>query len=202
MRISGGRQQVRIGISRRRFNTILTDIIRAPLEKPLEFTPTPSLDAPVLRTILSLVNACFIIGQETSSDEEKARALLDTLELTLLNFWPNNFANDFTSAGGAVMPHHVRLAMELIQGDPFAKLDVHSLAKSTGVSVRTLQHNFRKFRSCSITEYILECRMRRLHDNRNSPGFINDVAESVGPNAMSRMRQIFRARFGRDLLQS
>ena len=80
------------------------------------------------------------------------------------------------------------------------ELGVAWLADRLGVSVRTLQEDFRTSGQ-SCTEVIRECRLRRVHDRLRRYGLrrgetIAAIALSAGFNDISYFNRTFRSMFG------
>ncbi|GAN80920.1 helix-turn-helix domain-containing protein [Acidocella aminolytica] len=110
---------------------------------------------------------------------------------------------DAVPKGGVVEAAEIRLqrARFLIEQNlTIPELGVTWLADRLGVSIRTLQEDFR-ISGQSCTEVIRECRLRRVHDRLRRYGLrqgetIASIALSAGFNDISYFNRSFRSMFG------
>jgi transcriptional regulator GlxA family with amidase domain len=93
----------------------------------------------------------------------------------------------------------VRLAEEFIEarcGDPISSPDI---AQAAGVSLRTLQRTFRRYRNCTPTQFLRDCRLDRSRLMLLASGgrsLVSDVAIECGFGHMGQFSLAYRKRFG------
>lgn len=133
----------------------------------------------------------------TTPGESEAQPLIgllnDAIRQSLLDAAPKE--------GAEAAEIRVQRARFLIdQNLALPELGVAWLADRLGVSVRTLQEDFRNSGQ-SCTEVIRECRLRRVHDRLRNYGLgqgetIAAIAFSAGFNDISYFNRSFRSMFG------
>ena len=97
-----------------------------------------------------------------------------------------------------IVPAYMRRAERFIREHHGETLDMARIAEGSGVSMRTLQYGFRKYRDASPMAYLRDVRLssarRALIDGR--AGAIGHVAASVGYPSTSQFARDYRAAFG------
>ncbi|MDB5507766.1 MAG: AraC family transcriptional regulator [Hyphomicrobiales bacterium] len=97
-----------------------------------------------------------------------------------------------------IVPAYMRRAERLIRERHAEALDVGAIALGSGVSPRTLQYGFRKYRRATPMAFLRDIRLsfarRALIDGRG--GSIHAVAASVGYVSDSQFSRDYRASFG------
>ena len=97
-----------------------------------------------------------------------------------------------------IVPAYMRRAERFIRERHGEPLDMASIAEGSGVSVRTLQYGFRKYRGASPMAFLRDVRLssarRSLIDGRVDS--IGRVAASVGYASTSQFARDYRASFG------
>lgn len=130
--------------------------------------------------------------------------VLKQFESTLLNALlygvGNNISHNLTSTADdrSIAPYFVRQTEEYMRANLDQPLSVESLAEYAGVSVRTLQAGFRKYRGTSPMSLLKDLRLEQVHrELRNSDDrvSITDVAFKWGFSHLGRFSQDYRARF-------
>lgn len=101
--------------------------------------------------------------------------------------------------GAAASPWHVRQARAIIESQLSGPLSVASIAQEVGVSVRSLQHGFRRTYGVTPLEYIRLQRLERLHASLQTARPTASVTELMlehGVVNFGRFAQYYRARYG------
>ena len=97
-----------------------------------------------------------------------------------------------------IVPAYMRRAERFIREHFGETLDMAHIAEGSGVSVRTLQYGFRKYRGASPMAFLRDVRLssarRALIDGRAES--IGTVAASVGYPSTSQFARDYRASFG------
>ncbi len=97
-----------------------------------------------------------------------------------------------------IVPAYMRRAERFIREHHGAVLDIAAIAEGSGVSARTLQYGFRKYRGASPMAFLRDVRLssarRALVDGRG--GSIGEVASAAGYPSKSQFARDYRASFG------
>ena len=97
-----------------------------------------------------------------------------------------------------IVPAYMRRAERFIREHHAAPLDVAAIAEGSGVSPRTLQYGFRRYRRATPMNFLRDIRLsfarRALIDGRGAS--IHSVALSVGYRSDSQFARDYRASFG------
>jgi len=97
-----------------------------------------------------------------------------------------------------IVPAYMRRAERFIRESHAGPLDIAIIAQGSGVSVRTLQYGFRKYRDASPMAFLRDVRLssarRALIDGRGAS--IGVVAQGVGYPSKSQFARDYRAAFG------
>src|SRR5271168_2686094 len=94
-----------------------------------------------------------------------------------------------------VLPHDVRKALELLEGDSGRPYSASELAAACGVAPRTLQKHFRRFLGRTSSEVRLEARLKRarrelLRGRRDAN--VTEIALSCGVSHFGRFAALYR----------
>lgn len=100
--------------------------------------------------------------------------------------------------GGRIGHRPVRAAVEAVHEHPELPHTPASLARLTGVSVRTLQDAFRRQLDSTPMAYLREVRLARVHDDLMAGRFatVAEVAYRWGFTHLGRFAAAYRARYG------
>ena len=127
------------------------------------------------------------------------RHLRDALVGQLLLLQPHNLSHRLVLPVKGAAPVHVRRAEEYIAahaGEDFSLLD---LTEVSGVSLRTLQSGFRRFRDTTIGDAIKEARLanwKRLLENPSRKEGVAALAFEAGIPHPGRWAEAYRRRYG------
>lgn len=121
------------------------------------------------------------------------------LEL-LFQFAPHTYSESIErEKGAAASPWHVRRARAIIESRLSGPLSVADVAREVGVSVRSLQHGFRRSYDVTPLEYIRLQRLERLHASLQTAHPNVSVTELMleqGIVNFGRFAQYYRSRYG------
>lgn len=123
----------------------------------------------------------------------------------LLLTQPHNYS-DALAESKPPLSHTVRSACDLINDHIAEPLTVADLAEAVGVSVRSLQHGFRRDLNTSPTHYLRERRMAKAHEllraSSTATTSVTEVATSLGFLHLGRFSVEYRRCFGESPSQS
>lgn len=133
------------------------------------------------------------------SSQAARRSLDDALISSLLFAQPHTYTDALLAEPEPSTPRHVKRAEEIVAADPSLPHSVADLAAQTGVSIRSLQAGFRRYRGMTPVEFV---RAQRLDMARDAllnapPGTrITDVAFNAGYAHLGRFARDYKARYG------
>lgn len=175
----------------------------AEADRGLSFDPAVRLDSPRLQSWLRLIG---YVRDEIDAGSELLqtpliRSQLEDLIITgLLAGQPNSGSGEPPPANGAAVSQTVRRAMKLIEERPEHPWRVEELARTAGVSARTLQENFQHDRGQSPMEALRRIRLRRAHEELAAcevgSTTVTDVAVRWGFGHLGRFAAAHRTAFG------
>ena len=104
-------------------------------------------------------------------------------------------------AQGAAMPApgHVKRAEDFLAAHPDREISVTELADIAGVSLRSLQEGFRRFRNMTLTEAIRDARLvywRRLLQSPPDGSGVGALAIAAGLTHLGRAAALYAKRYG------
>ncbi len=195
---------------------ILVRVERAALEKqlaallgrrpkaPLTFSGSLDLTSPpgaALRgLILHLVAEADAGRALLGPDSLLGRQIESALMTGLLEAYPNSYSAALSGQRAAdLAPRLVRRAEEFMQAHLDRPLAVEDLAAAVGVSVRSLQMAFLKFRGTSPMATLRALRLARAHadlQNPKSGDTVTTIATRWGFLHFGRFAALYRARYG------
>lgn len=103
------------------------------------------------------------------------------------------------------VPRVVRLAEEYIKANAEKPLRLRDLARETGMSVRSIQASFKRYRGYTPTEFLRRCRLRRARRMLLHPGpetTILSVAFACGFASQSNFCKCYRREFGERAMET
>jgi transcriptional regulator GlxA family with amidase domain len=96
-------------------------------------------------------------------------------------------------------PGHVKRAEDFLQSRPEREISVSELAAIAGVSLRSLQEGFRRFRNITLTEAIRDARLvywRRLLESPPDGAGVGTLAIAAGLTHLGRAAALYAKRYG------
>jgi AraC-like DNA-binding protein len=199
IKLAAGKRQIHLGIPSRRFHRHIKSIQGKPFKMPIDFEETPKLDARMLDCIVGLIDAFFQDVEAALLGPALLANRIEALEICLLAMWPNSLWHNKSNRATSVAPRHVRSAIDMIRANPFAQISSAALADNCNVSIRTLQHGFRRFTSSSISEFVTQSRLSTVDERAGDQEFIDAIRNRIGPSAFKRLSLEYRIRYGRNI---
>lgn len=112
---------------------------------------------------------------------------------------PHNYSRAFEAAETSIAPASVRRAERFIEDNAEKPIGLADLASAAGVSPRTLQLAFRRFRDTTPMAHLrglrLELARSELARVGQDRGSVTSVAQAHGFGSLSRFAADYRARF-------
>ncbi len=192
--IAASRNHTRVTFSRAALNRKLSSILDWPVGPELEFDMLLTNEAAIRAIKSALVVAL-------RSDAELHPGWLDSIEGFLagifLSFWPHNYFSRLNSQKMTALPKQVKIAIDLMQSNPFEKIYLDDLCKATSASARGLQKSFKSFTGRSIREYQFELRMQWvntiLQKNKGNKLALKEKLENI---PLHKINNQYRKAFG------
>lgn len=170
--------------------------------EPLRWIPSPTLNPDRLASLERLAALVFEETAESGAvaSDDTLGAELQQVLLALLGAPTRGMLYHQTPEDRArLAPRSVRRAQALMIAAPSGDLSVQALASRCGVSVRTLQENFRQFAGTTPSEwwrgYRLERVRKALSESRPGVG-VTETATAYGFFHLGRFAKQYRSQFG------
>lgn len=158
-------------------------------------------NAPGLRRFLRFL--CGEFEQRAAgivSSPTVCRQLERTLISLVMMELPHNYSAALDAERTGPAPIYIRNVEQYIRGNADQPVTLHDLAGIAGVSERTLQAGFRRFRHTTPMEYLRDYRLDLAHQGLvvSTVGgrSVTDVALACGFNHLGKFAKCYRARFG------
>lgn len=127
------------------------------------------------------------------------RHIEETLASNLLKHWAAGVGVDLNATQHTITPHSIRNAESFMVEHAADAPTLSEIAKVAGVSVRTLNMNFRKFHGCTPGQFLREQRLLRAHQellDADREEKVSDIAARLGYVHMGEFAKAYRLRFG------
>src|SRR5579871_1801304 len=165
-----------------------------------ELCPQLDLASPAGRMLRALGEAVGAGMHEASIRSEKSMALLgeSILRLVFLNF-PHGLSDRLRGHQMNATSRQIRKAIDFMRDNMHQPLTLSEVAEATGISVRSLQYGFRRFRNLTPLAYLREIRLEAAQAELSSPLnilSIKDVALKWGFTHMGHFAARYRAAYG------
>ncbi len=218
------RGDVRVALPGRAVNTWMGDssrllVVRIPASvldpsgewdratfEPWRWSPVTSLRPDRLASLERLARLVF--DESASAGAVASDALLGTelqhILLALLGMAGSHIGTADGADRQVLLPRSVRRAQALMVAAPAGGIPLPVLARDCGVSVRTLQDNFRQFTGLSPSDWWRGYRLDRVRaalraagpDRDGYEGGVTQAATAYGFYHLGRFAEQYRARFG------
>lgn len=200
----GDCRQVLLQIDRQALNTHLAGLIAGRPDRPLTFTGsfdlTSQRGAALKALLLYLVTEADAGRPVLRPGSLLGRQIESTLMTGLLEAHRHNFSDALShSRGPAPLPRMVRQAEDYMLAHVDQPIALEDVAQAVGVSARTLQLAFRKFRDTTPMAFLRDARLDRADADLRAalPGSsVTEIATRWGFGHFGRFAGIYRARFG------
>ncbi|MFL9674533.1 helix-turn-helix domain-containing protein [Pseudomonas sp. 2822-17] len=138
------------------------------------------------RFIIGLVNTIFDLGENSRAPLEKvASSLKETMVGFVLSNFKNNYSRALDSAAGVAIPtpYEIKKAAEYMIANTDPELTVGEIAIFAGISVRSLQTGFKRYKNMSPIEFLRNERLLKSKELISKGGTLarpQEVACQVG----------------------
>jgi AraC-like DNA-binding protein len=163
----------------------LSALLGAPPKTRVHFDK-PNAEIWKSRFIVGLVNTIFDLAENSHAPLQKVAG---SLKESLVGFVLSNFNNNYsctlhnTSGVGIPTPHEIKVAAEYMASNTDPELTVVEIAVFAGISVRSLQTGFKRYKNMSPIEFLRNERLRKSKDLISKGGALarpQEVACQVG----------------------
>jgi AraC-like DNA-binding protein len=200
-------QQLMLKIPRRRLdwlapNLLAPDLAGAGGAQAITFAPTVLPAGPLTDPLRQLLDQ--LAGHAPSSSlryrqsPAAVRASENHIVRALLADIPYRIGAYRDSAGHCAVPHYVWRAERHMRANLHSAVSMSALADVAGVSKRTLQDGFQRFRGKTPSQLARDLRLDLAREALVRDGFekVTDVALEFGFTHLGRFAQAYAARFG------
>ncbi|HEY1570313.1 MAG TPA: AraC family transcriptional regulator [Pseudonocardiaceae bacterium] len=173
-------------IDRSALESRLSDLIDEPLREPLRFTAEMDVGTGqglswrrLLEAAVADLDGPALMVEHPLVAHDFEQTLMTALLLAQSSNYTEKIQDAIDDAGaGRALSRAARIAVDWIENHPEYEHTTASLARSAGVSERTLQITFRNELDMPPTDYLRDVRLRRVHDELRAadPGSVT-VAE-------------------------
>ncbi|MGW1420785.1 AraC family transcriptional regulator [Bradyrhizobium sp. TM239] len=194
--------KILIKVDRRRAERELSRLIGQDLRRPLRFEMEVAFGSDHIRTLRTLVDvmraeaSASVIGPERLPIH---RSLEAAFVSTLLLSQPHNYSDILNHRRSAAVPWYIRRAEEFIKRHSSRPVSLTEITNAAGVSARSLQVGFQKFRGVSPMEFLRDYRLDQVRNEieaAGGKGLVREFACAAGFTNMSKFARSYRARFG------
>jgi AraC-like DNA-binding protein len=200
-RIEAGYGNLEVVIRRDDLEAALTALVGPSNRAPLLFAPLVAFGTGAGR---SLYRLAMFIAELTEHDDSiltsplVAAGLADSVMFGVLQGLQHNHSARLLAASRPAEPRHVRRAAEYLEGNAAQPIRMIDLAAVTGVSVRTLQTGFVRYRGCSPMAFLRDRRLvlARTQLLGKPDSSVTQIAVACGFVHLGRFSAMYRARYG------
>ena len=210
-------QQLMLKIPRRRLEWLASDLLASDLLAPdllapdlgsaggaqaITFAPTVLPAGPLGDPLRQLLDQLADYERSSSPRSRHSptavRACENHIVRALLADIPYRISTYRDSAGHCAVPHYIWRAERHMRANPHCAVSLSVLADVAGVSKRTLQDGFQRFRSKTPSQVARDLRLDLAREALALDGFekVTDVALEFGFTHLGRFAQVYAARFG------
>jgi AraC-like DNA-binding protein len=166
----------------------------------IELSPQLDLSSPAGKVLKALGEAVGAGMLDASIRSEKSMALLgeSILRLLFLNF-PHGLSDRLHLHQPDVTSRQIMRAVDFMRANMHQPLTLTEVAEATGISIRSLQYGFRRFRNVTPLAYLREIRLEAVLTELSSPLnmlSIKDVALKWGFTHMGHFAARYREAYG------
>jgi AraC-like DNA-binding protein len=178
----------------------LSGIFEGASLKNSELSPQLDLAGPAGKALKALSELVGAGMHDACTRSEKSMALLgeSILQLIFMNF-PNGLSNRVRRHQMDATSRQIMKAVDFMRANMHQPLTLSEVAEATGISARSLQYGFRRFRNITPLAYLREIRLEAAQAELSSPLnklSIKDVALKWGFMHMGHFAARYRAAYG------
>jgi AraC-like DNA-binding protein len=194
-------RQLIVRVEREALERLVMRELGVDLDDPLEFDFAPLArdggTAALLRIIAALGGDDAGLDSWTPDARSQRYAERMVMSLLLTQF-PHSYSERFQSMASCA-PHYVRRAETFIRANLREPITMDDLVAAAGVSGRSLQNGFRRFRDTTPMAFVKALRLdlaREELQRSSGADSVTRVALACGFTHMSKFSRAFKARFG------
>ncbi|WP_369215275.1 helix-turn-helix transcriptional regulator [Streptomyces flavofungini] len=202
-RWSGDCRLLAVKIERTALEAQLEHLLDAPVRLPLRLRPAMDISRGPGRSWVRLVQMAAAdarTSQGLTGQELVADRLHEALLIGLLLAADHPYREELARPVRPSRPAPVKRAIDAMEAHPEHPFTVSALAEIAGVGIRRLQQGFRQHVGMSPTDYLLQARLARVHEELRAkePGqvTVTDVAFRWGFTHRGRFAAAYRQRYG------
>jgi len=178
----------------------LSAIFEGAALRNIELSPQLSLASPAGQMLEAMAQAVGAGMRDASVRSDKSMALLgeSILRLVLLNF-RHGLGDRLLRHQMNSTPRQIREALDFMHANMHQPLTLSDVAEAVGVSVRSLQYGFHRFRNVTPQAYLRQIRLEAVQAELSSPLnalSVKDVALKWGFAHMGHFAARYRAAYG------
>jgi len=178
----------------------LSAIFEGAALRNIELSPQLNLASPAGQMLEAMAQAVGAGMRDASVRSDKSMALLGVsiLRLVLLNF-RHGLGDRLLRRQMNSTPRQIREALDFMHANMHQPLTLSDVAEAVGVSVRSLQYGFHRFRNVTPQAYLRQIRLEAVQAELSSPLnalSVKDVALKWGFAHMGHFAARYRAAYG------
>jgi AraC-like DNA-binding protein len=163
---------------------------------PLRFHPTVVDEAHDV-----LISLAEYVGSVSAAPIRIGPQIADVVMSSILASIPNTMSEELAQPVRACAPYYVHRVEEAIDAAPLAIMSLRDMTRIAGVSMRTLNYGFQRFRDTTPVAYLRDRRLdlakAKLMQADPREETVTSIALECGFNHNARFAAKFRRRFGR-----
>jgi len=202
MHWGAGCTKLLVQIPRQAMERTLQSMLGRSLRDPIAFDAAIDLDSGAGQRIARMVH--LLRDDVNSADPLFHRAgagpqLRETLMMALLGRLRHNYAEPLAAPAPGIAPRHVRQAEDFMRAKAAQRLTLTRIADAVGVSTRSLQEGFRRFRDTTPLEALHAMRLDGARAALLRPAqddSVTTIALNWGFPHLSRFAGSYHQRFG------
>ncbi|PDS75623.1 AraC family transcriptional regulator [Rhizobium sp. L43] len=140
-----------------------------------------------------------LVGETLRKSPGALGHLLGAMLELLIDAIPHNYSQEFSRDRKSPVPWHVKRAIHYMHGNISEVMTLKEIAEACGVSPRTLQDGFRKFRMTTPMAYLEHLRLdvvRQELSSAHPDQSVRTIAQKWGFAHLGRFSGQYRKRFG------
>ncbi|MHA6793663.1 AraC family transcriptional regulator [Pseudonocardia bannensis] len=200
---SGGGELVGLKIDRRAVETGLADLIDAPVRGPVALSPVLDVGRGAGRQWWTLARSLLTLIGDPDGPLARplvARPLAQAVISGLLHAVDHPYRATLAADPPSPPPAAIRKAVDLLEGEPQTPFTVVDIARSVGLSARSLQEGFARHVGVPPMTYLRQVRLRRAHADLVAADparcGVAEVAARWGFTHLGRFAATYRQHYG------
>ncbi|HEX5121326.1 MAG TPA: AraC family transcriptional regulator [Pseudonocardiaceae bacterium] len=191
----------------------LSDLIDQPIREPLRFTAEMDVSTGqglawrrLMEAAVADLDGPALMAEHPLVAHDFEQTLMTALLMAQTSNYTDTIRDAVDAVGGRTLSRAARIAVDWIENHPEYQHTTASLARSAGVSERTLQISFRNELDTPPTDYLRDVRLRRVHDDLRAadPGSVTvaEVAARWGFLHLGHFSARYNRKFGESPAQT